>query len=206
MPAGKGWSFSDKSVEHLGRRLGTRNSLDDVWAQNEVESAYRVFDFLKRDVVSKQIRYLLLKNVVVSRVAYVMRTTSPEMLAPLLFKFDQHALETFCSIFEIDSSAISPHVITQIGLPVSKAGFGLFPTRDLADSAFVASVLPLIDRASPSSDSNDILTQFNNAKTRLISMGVSLPDDPSRVHKLQRQFLNRSMRTIFVTSCLKQTL
>ena len=193
----KGWSFSDNSIEHLGRRLGCRNHLDDAWLHSEIGSSNRIFDFLKKDLVPKQIRFLLLKNVVVSKVSYLMRTTSPEVIDPFLFEFDQRALETFCTIFELDSTTISANVIAQIGLPVSKAGFGLFPTRDLADAAFVAAVVPIIDCAGPPSSPDDMITQFNNAKARLTSKGVSLPDDPSNAPKVQKQLSDQIHAHVF---------
>ena len=115
-----------------------------------------------------------------------MRTCPPDLINSSLYSFDTLALETFCCIFEIDSKSITADIITQIGLPTSKAGFGIFPTRDFADAAFVASVFPEIGRASPPASKVDIAAQFSGAKARLVSKGVAFPDDPSRVHKLQK--------------------
>ena len=193
----KGWRYSDGSVVSLGMCIGSRSHLDSTWIDNEISSSTPIFDFLKTNAVSKQIRYLLLKNVVVSKLSYFMRTCSPDLITASLYNFDKLALETFCSIFEIDSRSISADVITQIGLPTSKAGFGIFPTRDFADAAFVASVFPEIGRASPPTSRDDISAQFSDAKARLESKGVIFPDDPTRVPKLQKYLSDQIHSLIF---------
>jgi hypothetical protein len=193
----KGWRYSDSSVVCLGMRLGNRSLSDSSWVENEVMSSTPIFNFLKTNAVSKQIRYLLLKNVVASRLSFLMRTNPPDLISSSLYSFDKLALETFCSIFEIDSRSISADMITQIGLPTSRAGFGIFPTRDFADAAFVASVIPEIGRASPPSSKDDIAAQFSDAKARLESKGVVFPDDPSRVPKLQKNLSDQIHAHIF---------
>jgi hypothetical protein len=194
----KGWSFSDLSIVILGMRVGNRNCQDVQWIEREVRSSEPIFEFLKRDRLTKQIRFLLLRNVVVAKLSFLMRTSPPDAIMESLEWFDRKTLETFCSIFEIDTASLTAEIIAQIGLPLSKAGFGLHPTRDLADAAFVSSIWPVIGRAGPPSHGHDLASQFHDARERLASKGVLLPDDdPSSVKKLQKTLSDQLHARIF---------
>jgi hypothetical protein len=195
----------DTKMEALGVMHGNDDAVQEH-ALTAAESHALLFARLCHPDMPVQIGFQLLRLCAQPRLAFLARTTPPELFTAAAEKFDEMMAQCFARLSGIDErakSALEPSVSrqaidTRIALPIRMGGVGLrpvAPTRHAAYFSSLAAILPSVCSAFPDLDDSDssVSTQLDTCRREMGSQ-MDLSDQERTVEEVHATVLGPSQK------------
>jgi len=138
------------SLETLGVMLGSDGDIQ-AHCEQRIDALERCFRTLRHPAMPVQVAFLLLRSCALPSLAFLTRTTPPELLQPSARRFDELVQSTFFRIMGLSPVRIAKAGIvsaeqlqTMISLPLRRGGMGLRPAERICASAYFASAASIL--------------------------------------------------------------
>jgi len=174
------------SLELLGVLLGSNDAVR-AHCDKQVSELEERFRVLCHPAMPVQDANLLLSSCALPSLAFLTRTTPPELLRDSARRFDQLVRDTFLRIMQLDLERISRSGVAtadelraQISLPLKLGGMGLRPAERIAASAYFASaaaIVPDFLRTFPAlaadGSATELFQQLQECRALMESQGIN---------------------------------